>query len=396
VNPSTDSPAASATVLQREPYRPFFALGLALAWAGVLPWLLFGLGVPIGYPSALHATSQIQGFLLCFASGFLLTMIPRRTGTSPPAVWQIAVLLLAPVIASACAWAGALRVAQVPWLVALVALFGFVATRFATASAGRRPPHSFAWVPVALLFGAVGGVVLAVAPLDQPEVYAIGWRLVLQGTFAALILGVGGMVFPLVTQGEAVADIGRSAADRAWLAGHLVAALLLFGSFVVEVLWSASAGYALRAAVILATLLASARIYRRPGVPGWQRWWVWVSAWCVPLGYGIAALYPQYYQAGLHVTFIGGFALMTFSVALHVTLAHGGEPKLTRARLPSVALFGTLLLTAAMLRVLVLYDPARLQLWLTASSAVFLAATAVWGALAVPRLVGWRLGADQR
>ena len=50
---------------------------------------------------------------------------------------------------------------------------------------------------------------------------------------------------------------------------------------------------------------------------------VWLSAWAIPAGYLGAAAEPWAAQAGLHVVFIGGFALMALSVGIHVSLAHG-------------------------------------------------------------------------
>src|SRR4029450_11771560 len=73
-------------------------------------------------------------------------------------------------------------------------------------------------------------------------------------------------------------------------------------------------------------------IYRLPTLPGWHRRLVWLSAWMIPAGYILASLFPLQVKAGLHVVFIGGFALMALSVGLHVTLAHGGYTRLVSAR----------------------------------------------------------------
>src|SRR5919201_6597971 len=100
----------SAPTWRREPYLLLFPLGALLAWAGVLPWLLFSLRATalyqpmfeaIGYRAAFHPVAQVEGFLTCFAVGFLFTFIPRRTGTGPPAAWQMIVALAAPLAAGA-------------------------------------------------------------------------------------------------------------------------------------------------------------------------------------------------------------------------------------------------------------------------------------------------------
>jgi len=42
----------SAPTWRREPYRPLFALGAVLLWAGIAPWLLYGLGTLPGLEDA--------------------------------------------------------------------------------------------------------------------------------------------------------------------------------------------------------------------------------------------------------------------------------------------------------------------------------------------------------
>ena len=97
------SSVGNAPLWRREPYRLLFPLGIVLSWTGVLPWLLFAIGVTDEYRSIFHSMAQVQGFLACFAVGFLFTMIPRRTGTAAPSPWQMAVVIAAPIATTACA-----------------------------------------------------------------------------------------------------------------------------------------------------------------------------------------------------------------------------------------------------------------------------------------------------
>ena len=107
----------------------------------------------------------------------------------------------------------------------------------------------------------------------------------------------------------------------------------------------------------------------------------------IPAGYALAALFPREIKAGLHVVFIGGFALMALSVGLHVTLAHGGYTRLTSGRSWQAPGFGALLVAAMLLRALCDFDRARFFVWLGCGAACFLLATIVWGSLVVPRLL---------
>src|SRR5262249_23640122 len=67
-----------------DPYRIFFPLGIILGAMGVAIWPLYYYGVTQGYSGRAHAFVQTDGFLYAFICGFLLTAIPRFTGTEPP------------------------------------------------------------------------------------------------------------------------------------------------------------------------------------------------------------------------------------------------------------------------------------------------------------------------
>ena len=389
--PEPSAALLAAPAWRREPYRLLFPLGLLLAWAGVLHWFLHGLGVLPHYRPVFHAIAQIQGFMTCFAVGFLFTAIPRRTGTPPPSTWQMILALAAPVGSTVAAWFQHWAWSQAFWLALVFMLIGFMVRRFVSAEAARRPPASFIWLPLSFAMGIVGSVLIGVYGVLGQEYYRLhdlGRLLLLQGMFLGLVVGVGGMVFPLLTRGDAPPDMTGSRRDRLVLAAHVAAALALAGSFWLENTVSLRGGLALRAVLILVVLMVSAGIWRLPSVPGWHRQLVWLSAWMLPAGYFLAALFPGQRKAGLHVAFIGGFALMALSVGLHVTLAHGGHKRLVRGRPWQVPVYGTLVLLAAVGRALVDFDQARFFPWIAASAGLFLTGSLFWAALVLPRL--WR------
>ena len=67
-----------------DPYRIFFPLGIILGMFGVSIWPLYYYGLTPGYSGRAHAFVQTDGFLFAFIAGFLLTAIPRFTGTQAP------------------------------------------------------------------------------------------------------------------------------------------------------------------------------------------------------------------------------------------------------------------------------------------------------------------------
>jgi uncharacterized protein involved in response to NO len=373
---------AAAPAWRREPYRVLFPLGVLLAWAGVLHWLLLATGVIGEYRSIFHAFAQVEGFLTCFAVGFLFTLIPRRTQTAPPAAWQMIVALAAPVCIVVAAWFEKWALSQAPWLVLLAVVIQFAVSRFRKPGAGLRVPDSFVWVVLALGMGVAGSVLAGVGAAMGEETFwlhDVGRAMVLQGMFTGLVLGVGGMLLPVITRG--VPPLGGPPPSAAVKAMHLAAGLAFVATFFVEQRLSVRLGFLLRAAIVLAVLLLSAQIWRPPTVPGLHRRFILLAAWLLPAGYACVAAFPQYPKAGLHVTFIGGFALLAFCISVHVVLSHGGADALLKERPWQVAAIGALLLAALVLRALVNLDPAHVYPWMGAAAAAFLAATVAWAAL---------------
>ncbi len=376
-----------ADAVRGDPWRVFFPLGVLLGWAGVGHWLLYAAGASERYDAVFHATAPIQGFLTAIALGFLLTFVPRRTGTPPPSAATVAAGLAAPIAVTALAWTREPVAAEAVWATCVAAAAAFVARRVLGAGGSQRLPAVFVWVPVALLAGIGGAAAVAVAaalgPREQPELWLLGRGLVLQGFVTALVVGVGGTMLPALTRGEPPrlapgAGVGRP--------GQLAAAAAFLASFPVEVYGAPRLGLALRAVSAGGVLVGSARLWRPPSAPGLHRRLMWIAAWLLPVGYAAAAAAPEQRSAALHVTFIGSFALLALSVALHVALSHAGHPE-RLARWPWQAWgMGLLLGAATIFRLLLGLDPAHARPWLALAAASFVLATLAWAALAVPAL----------
>ena len=363
-------------------------MGVLLAWAGVLHWLFYAVGLTEEYRAVFHATAQIQGFVTCIAVGFLFTFIPRRTGTLPARRWEMAAALAAPILATLASWWGHWATAQVVWIAGIAAVVSFVVRRAFSRGGARRVPGVFVWVPVALLAGIAGAAVVAVAavlgPREEPQLWQLGRGILLQGMIVALVVGVGGTMLPTLTRAEPAPDAGPRPTTRR-LAQAMAAAAFL-GSFFVEVYVSPRLGYALRALVAGGALVWAARLWRPPTAPGLHRRFIWISAWLLPAGYALAAADPALRSAALHVVFIGCFALMALSVSLHVALSHGGRPERLAGSSREVRALGSLLLAAAASRLLAGVDLDHLKLWVGVASIAFLAATLAWAALVVPAI----------
>ncbi len=359
-----------------EPYRLFFPLGWLLAWAGVSHWLLLALGLDGAYRSIFHAMAQVQGFLTCYALGFLLTFVPRRTQTPPPSTLLVAVLVVCPILTTVFAFLSLWSWSQLPWLTVLVLMTAFAARRMAVQRPAASLPASFVWVPLALAMGFVATVVTGVAAAVGPQwmwLHDVARGAILQGTFTGLVLGVGSVLLPGLTRGEP-APSGTGLARLL----HAGAALAFLGSFVLEAAGWLVMGYALRSFIAICVLVLAGRLHLPPTQPGLHRRLAWLGAWCVPTGLALVAALPGYKQAGLHVTFIGGFALLTFAVSTHVVLSHGGQgARLARAPWQLVALAAGVGVALAF-RVVLVFEPSRFSLWAGLAAGAFLLAMLAW------------------
>jgi uncharacterized protein involved in response to NO len=381
-------PVDQAPTWRREPYRLLFAAGALLGAIGVVPWLAFALGRHTAYDPVGHAVVQIQGFVSCFVAGFLMTMIPRRTGTPAPAGWQLALALALPAIAAGASLTGRVALGQAAWLGFAAVLAGFGVPRFR--SAARPAPNAFVWLPLSLLTGAAGSALTladALAPLDF-GMRRFATLLLTQGFLLGLILGVGSLVLPLMTRGESPPDGTNAPRDRAARLAHGAAWLALVGSFALEAGGWPVAGRALRGVLTLALLLVVPRLYRLPSVPGEHRRLLWLAPWCLPLGCFVAALWPDRPQLGQHLVFLGGFALLTLMVGAHVVLAHGGRPHLVATWTWPVRGAALALAVALAARLAAEVDRLWYSAWLGVAAAAFLVACACWLALLLPRRGG--------
>ena len=373
--------------LRAEPFRLLFPLAFVLGVAGVAHWVLYTTGAIGTYLGRFHATTQTQAFLVAFAAGFLLTALPKRTGT-PPASWlEIGALLgLLPVVSLATLF-DAQVIGQIAYAAALLIIAQFAIRRFASRAAGRRPPASFALVPIGLVSGLVGAVLTSAGLAESAPVWTLelGRRLAYEGMFTCLTLGIGAFFLPLAGRGEGAPDLDKG--KKFTLVAYVAAGLLIVAGLVVEVGGAPQIGALIRGVVALAVLVASGA-YRVPSRPGANRWLLWIAAWAIPLGLLGAALFPDHRVEALHVMFVGGFGLLAFAVSTHVVLGHTGHEAAQSGRPWPVLAFGALFAVAMGARVSVTAVPEHYFGWLGAAASLWLAGATAWAFLVLPRL--WR------
>jgi uncharacterized protein involved in response to NO len=373
-------------LIRAEPYRIFFPLAFALGFGGVVHWLLFTTGAMSSYLGRFHAVTQTQAFLLAFAAGFLFTAVPKRTRT-PPAAWSEigAMLALLPTV-SIATLVDAEILGQAAYAAAILVVIQFAVRRFVARAAGRRPPASFALVPIGLLAGLAGATFSAIGLGEGAPTWTLdmGRRLVFEGVFTCLALGIGSFFLPLAGRGEAAPDLDKG--NKLAVAGYAGAGLLVITGLAVETAGAPRLGALLRGGVAIAVLIASGA-WRVPSRPGANRWLFWAAAWAIPAGLIGAAVFPHHRVEALHVMFVGGFGLLAFAVGAHVVLGHTGDEAGQAGRPWPVLAFGALFLIAMGLRATALSAGGRYFAWLGMAAALWLAGAMIWALFLFPRLL---------
>jgi hypothetical protein len=242
-------------------------------------------------------------------------------------------------------------------------------------------------VPAAVASGLVGAVLLgaSIQALAPPWVDRFGRLLVQQGVFLCLAVGVGSLVLPLMSGAAPPADLGSSPRETWKAIGYAAIGVVIFASLAMEARGWVRAAPLVRAVAVTLGLCIGGGAWRRPGKPGLHRRFVWLSVWLIPLGLGLAGLWPAYRVPALHVLFIGGFALMAFGVATHVTLSHLGLEALREGRPPAVAFLGIAMLVAMVARVTADWTDTYFT-HLGWAAGAWLAGTVVWLAFVAARL----------
>lgn len=374
----------------REPFRLFFVTGLVAGIAGVAIWPVYHWGLTATFSGAMHARHQIHGFLGSFVIGFLTTAIPRLLGAPGASLAEVSAFVLLVALNLAAQWLGMFVSADGVFLLALLLLLVFGGRRFANRE--DFPPPSFVLVLAGILHAIAGLAVnlwVALHP-SSAALSMLGQNLVNQGFILNLILGVGSFLFPRFLGFEPRVELIESRAPPPgwWPRAIFFIAVVgaIFSGFLIEFLGHPSMGQSLRAVVASIVFIKEARLHRRPQTPGCLphalRWALVLAI----TGLWAPVFFPAHRVALLHITFIGGFSLITLVVATRVILGHSGFEHLFKSRMVFIAVLATFFTMAAALRVWADWLPAAWFLTLAGASLLWLTGVAIWAAILLPRL----------
>ncbi len=369
-----------------DPYRIFFPLGIFIGFAGVSVWPLLYFGLIQGYWGLSHAFLQSDGFLLCFIAGFLLTAIPRFTGTENPSLISQLVIAIAVIAGAIFLEFQSYAIAQTLFFIAYVMLVVLVLARYARRE--NNPPSTFPLIGFALITGLLGALVNMIAAwgwIDSGWVLA-GKRSLTEGMTLMLVLGVGGFLgarllgfdqFSFTQIGGAQTGVSKKLRSPGVL--YILAGAIIFFSIAAEYGFGWEWMTFVRAAAATIVIAVTLMPWKLPVVRTTLAWCVWTANLLLLIGLWLVAFLPVYRIDMLHVMFIGGFTLLIFGVGMRVSLSHGGHGLSSEKKNWPLRIGLTCGAIAMLARAGAPFAPASYPMHLMLAGILWMVALAIWG-----------------
>ena len=373
-----------------EPFRIFFPLATLLGISGVSLWPLFFSGLHKFYPGPMHARLMIEGFLAGFVIGFLGTAMPRLLAAPSlrrAELWMLIALYLL---------TAGLHIAEQPRagdLAFIVLMLSFGACMVARVrSRAELPPPGFVLVAFGFLSGLAGPVMWLCGTQGwvSGTVTLFGGMLLNQAFVLLLLLGIGTFLLPRFLR---LRDLRPMAEERTASPGWRIRAAFsaITGVALLASYWleagnpPAPAAAWLRAIAAIVYLTAMVPFHCQSAPLRTASLAAQLALLALVAGLIFPLFWPGQRLAGLHVVFLGGFSLITFTVATRVVLGHSGNEALFETCLPALQIATAFLIVGAALRAIGDFLPTRPH-WLNAASYLWMLAAGVWGFSVLPKV----------
>ncbi len=382
-------PRKSSAIYFAEPFRIFFPLGLFLGAVGVALWPLFVWHAIGFYPAQAHVRLMIEGLMGSFIIGFLGTAGPRLLDASPLIAAETCVLLVLQIATAFLHLTQRQTAGDTVFLVLLLFFVGVMAKRARTRH--DLPPPQF----VLVLFGlvnAMAGIFLTIAAKSMANgsfANQLGSLMLNEGFVLFPILGVGAFFFPKLLGGAKPEASDLRIAKALWIKRAVIAALtalMIWSSFVFEALGWIRTAAVVRGLTTMTYFVAQGHLLEKPSGPPFLAHCFRLGALLLVAGLFLPVALPGYRLANLHLTFIGGFSIILFTVSTRVILGHSGYAHLFRKRLRFLIASLALLVLAMLTRVSADFILPERNSHLVYAALTWLLAAAIWAWALAPKL----------
>lgn len=357
------------------PYQLFFPLGLLNALLAVGVWFVQDLNWFQSPALFIHSRLVIGGFLWSFIVGFLMTAVPRMTGTESANKIEYTLAILLMLGQSLFAWPldGKFFYINHVLLVLFLIIYGLRRVFKRT----KPLPVFFSHIGVAMILAACGSYYHAVGNSYM------GIHLYHVGAVLLLVLGIGARFFSFLSGLPSVFENSTALWPRRLFHGFafLVGILLYLSGLGI------SFAYLGLTLISLIYLFGIWKVQRTSNRPSFLKWGVRIVAAMIPLSFFLTWLQPTMYITWFHLLFIGCFSLITLSVATRVTLAHGAYPIDLEMKSPALFWLVFFIVLGIIFRVLYGFDEGSLRsIYLQIAVTFWICAIGSWCWSFLPRI----------
>ncbi len=304
-----------------EPYKVLFILGALCSILGVGQWILFYLGIITEYPIKSHSQIMILGFIFCYVCGFLMTAVPRMTGTSSASLIEKSMISGLVFLFLTCSF---LNYHSFVFIISTV-MFAFLISFFVRRKLkmkNRELPTGFIFIPLGLVSGLIGSVLVLISSFGFISLLPLGKLFLYEGFILNLIIGLGSRLIPVLTRKSmALSPVEVNELSQRMFFAE---AVVFNGSFFIEVFISSEFGILIRALIMSFVLIKNFRFLKPMSEKSKLGISISTAAFMFPLSYFLIFFFPTYKIHLIHVLYITGIASLTFLVSVRVSLAHGG------------------------------------------------------------------------
>lgn len=293
------------------PYQLLFPVGIFCALLAVAIWFIQDLQLFMTPVMLVHGKLVVGGFLWSFILGFLMTALPKMSGTASANTFEKLLALGFVFLQVFNSWNIDGRYFYGTQIVIVLFLIIFAARRLIVAK--KTVPVFFSHIGLALVL-AIAGCAYYFSGRTL-----MGLHLFHVGTVLLLVLGIGTRFYSFLSGLPSTFETSSSPSRR--MLFHLM------GVSIAALLFLAGSGqhWAYLALTILLSyyLITVWQVNRPSDRPSALKFAVRIVAASIPTSFFLCWLYPMHVVTYLHVLFIGCFTLITLGVATRVTLAHG-------------------------------------------------------------------------
>jgi uncharacterized protein involved in response to NO len=379
------------TDLAREPFRIFFPAAVLAGVLGAALWPLYFTHLTQFYPGTSHPRIMAFGFFGGFIIGFLGTAMPRMLSANPLRLREAFPLLFVHLAMVGAFLAGNIVLGDILCL----ALLGLFAICMMPRARHRKdnPPPGFVLVGLTFASAATGVLLAIIEYYSELDLFWIALeRLLCYQAFVLLpILGIGPFLLPRFFGLPNPHDFPETLTPTApWLrkaALAFTAGALILASFLIEAAGSFRTAYALRFATTLIYFLIEMPFHRAPGGSNALGASILISLAGILAGFLAVCLFPAYRVALLHLTLIGGFAVITFTVATRVLFGHSGNLPLLRGRNRWLLIAVGMMLFGMATRISGDFWPKILPSHYIYGALLWIAGVSIWSYYALPKIL---------